>query len=516
MSEHGSVWLVPAARRRYPELELRLDVDVAVVGAGIVGLTTALLLQRAGARVAVLEAESVASGTTGHTTGKVTSQHGLLYGQLIKRLGMRRASLYAHANEQAIDIIERLATETEADCQFERAPSFVYATTPDRSAAVEEEYLAVSQLGLPASLRTDAELLPEGALTAVRFDRQAHFHPVRYCDALATAFVAAGGTISEGTHAMGLSEHDDHAEVHTARAGVRADQVVIATLLPFADRGGFFAKARPTRAYGIATRLRRDAPAAMSINVGKPVRSCRPWIDGANRRGLIVVGENHPTGEGEAAPHRWGELERWTRDQFEVESFAYRWSSQDYTTPDHVPYVGRSPRASRTFVATGFNKWGLTNGTAAATVLAELVQGRAHPWFELFDATRIGDAHVVKQLITDNVHVGRRFLQDRIGRLATSAAPLDRGDAGIVRVDGKVVGAYRDTGGVLHAVSATCTHLGCTLKWNAAETSWDCPCHGSRFGIDGAVRDGPAVRPLDRIAVSEMPDGEVPDSEETV
>jgi glycine/D-amino acid oxidase-like deaminating enzyme/nitrite reductase/ring-hydroxylating ferredoxin subunit len=502
VSEHVSVWLTDTARPRYPAIDREVHVDVAVVGGGIVGLTTALLLQRNGAAVAVLDAVRVGCGTTGHTTGKVTSQHGLIYRELLKRLGEPRARLYADVNEQAIAAIARLVAETGADCQFERAPAHMYAMSPDQRADLEAEHVAATRLGLPAALTQHADA-PFPMELALRFEGQAHFHAVRYCDALATAFVAAGGALFEQTRVTTVDEGGAAATLRTSGGDVVADQVVIATLLPFLDRGGFFAKARATRAYGVAARLHNDAPAGMFMNVGSPVRSCRPWIDG-DRRGLIVVGENHPTGEGVATPQRWGELERWTRTHFDVESFAYRWSSQDYTTPDHVPYVGRSPRTKRVFAATGFNKWGLTNGTAAATVIAELVQGRDHEALPLFDATRIGDARTVKKLIGENLHVGRRLVQDRIGRLSVSSpSTLQPGEADIVKYDGKAVGAYRDARGVLHGVSITCTHLGCTLKWNAAETSWDCPCHGSRFGYDGEVRDGPAVRALDRVAIED-------------
>ncbi len=499
MSEHVSLWLAGADPVRYGPLEEDLHVDVAVVGGGLVGLTTALLVQREGARVAVVEAERLGGGTTGHTTGKVTSQHGVIYRELIDRHGEDHARLYGAANEQAIEMIAGLVTETAAECQFERAPTYVYATNASERHVLEAEHAAATRVGLPAKL-TGSTDLPFPVEVALRFDNQAHFHAVRYCDALARAFVAAGGTIVEQTRALGLDETDTEAKVRTRGGDVHAEQVVIATLLPFFDRGAFFAKARPTRAYGIAARLRHDAPAGMHITVGSPIRSTRPWID-ADRRGLVVVGESHATGEGVATPHRWGELERWTRQHFDVEAFAYRWSTQDYTTPDRLPYVGRSPRTARTFVATGFNKWGLTNGTAAAAVLAALLQGRDHPWLELFDTTRIGDVRTVKKVLTDNVHVGRRFVQDRIGRLAApSVTTLKRGEGRVVKVDGKIVGGYRDTHGVVHAVSVTCTHLGCTLHWNAAETSWDCPCHGSRFGYDGTIRNGPAVHDLERIA----------------
>ncbi|MGH9243291.1 MAG: Rieske 2Fe-2S domain-containing protein [Acidimicrobiales bacterium] len=179
---------------------------------------------------------------------------------------------------------------------------------------------------------------------------------------------------------------------------------------------------------------------------------------------------------------------------------------QDHMTADDIPYVGRSPRMTRTFVATGFRKWGLTNGTAAAVVLADLVQGRDHRWLEVFDATRIGDAETVKKLVEENLHLAKGFVKDRIARLRpTSVGHLAPGEGGVVDFDGETVGAYRDPDGAVHAVSIACTHMGCTLHWNAAETSWDCPCHGSRFTRHSTVLNGPAVRPLERVDVE--PDG---------
>ena len=340
---------------------------------------------------------------------------------------------------------------------------------------------------------------------ALRFDDQAHIHPGRYVTSLARAVVARGGQVFEHTRAVGVTERSTHAVVRTTAGTVRADQVVLATLLPIVDLGGFFAKSRPTRAYGIAARLGGDAPRGMHIAIDSPTRSTRPWNDGG-RPGLIVVGEGHPTGHDDASPARWGDLERWTRQHFAVESFDHRWAAQDFSTADGIPYVGRSPRSKRTFVATGFAKWGLTNGTAAAAMLADQIAGEENPWLEAFDATRIGGAEALKQLVEQNVHVGTRFVTDRIGRLrAGSPADLAPGEGGVVRTGRRAVGAYRDPEGVLHAVSITCSHMGCTLHWNAAETTWDCPCHGSRFSIAGDVLDGPAVRNLDRIEID--PDG---------
>ncbi len=505
MSQHRSVWLATSDADVQPaldDLEGALDVDVVVVGAGIAGLTTALLVQRQGASVAVVEAGRVGGGTTGGTTGKVTSQHGPTYDRLVRDVGEDRARLYAEANEQAIRTVADLVEETGADCQLVRAPSFLWAQDDAGVRDLVAEHEAAVRLGLPASLTSDTDL-PFPVASALRFDDQAHFHAVRYLTALARALVQRGGTVVEQTRAVGIEEDDDSATVHTERGDVRARQVVVATLLPFVDRGGFFAKARPNRAYGVAARLRSGGLTAMHMNIGEPTRSTRPW-DNDGRPGIIVVGENHPTGEKGTSPAHWGELERWAREHFDIESFEYRWSAQDFITADHLPYVGRSPRMSRTFVATGFRKWGLTNGTAAAEILAELLAGRDHRWLPVFDATRIGDASTVARLVKDNVKVGADLLKGYAGRLRSeSVTHLAPGEGGLVEVDGATVAAYREPDGTVHAVSPTCTHLGCTVEWNEAETSWDCPCHGSRFDRDGAVLDGPAVRPLDRVELAE-------------
>lgn len=501
MSQHTSVWLATADRPTYPRLDRDLDVDVAVVGGGITGLTTALLLQARGAEVAVVEADRVGARTTGRTTGKLSSQHGLHHHQLRSQAGEDVARTYAEANQAAIATIERLAGECGDDCDLTRAPSYLWTLDPDRVQDLRDEDEAARGLGLPSTFTTDTDL-PFEVAGAVRFDDQAHFHATRYTSALARTFASRGGTIVEGTRAMGVEEDGDRAVVQTEHGSVRADQAVLATLIPFLDRGGFFAKMRPKRAYGVAALLDGAPPAGMHMNVEDPTRSTRPWIVDGEPRGLIVVGEDHETGHDDPSPARFGALERWAREHFAVASFEHRWSAQDFYPADERPYIGRSPRSQRVFVATGFKKWGLTNGTVAAEILSSVVLGDDHRWLHAFDATRIGDAHAVKRLVEDNVHVGVRFVADRLARLrAESIEHLAPGEGGIVKVDGDVVGAYRAPDGSYQAVSATCTHLGCSLKWNGAETSWDCPCHGSRFDTDGSVLDGPAVRPLDVVEV---------------
>lgn len=498
MTTHGSVW-IPEAGMAYEPLAGDIDTDVAVIGAGITGLTAALLLQRAGLRVVVVDMHRIATGTTGHTTGKVTSQHGLTYSQLVREHGEGKARLYGEANEDGVAVIATLAGELDAPCELTSAPAFVYTTERQQLRAIEEEAEVARRLGLPAAAADPADVPFAGVLGAVRFDGQYHLDAYRYCAALAEAVVAGGGAVHEHTRARSVRERGDRVEVKTSGGTIRAEQALVATLLPIVDSGGYFAKARASRAYGLAARITDPERVGMFITAEEPTRSTRPWRHESGT-GVIVVGEQHVTGSETDTGTHYRALEEWTRATFDVESIDFTWSSQDYTTIDRIPYAGRSPRRSRTWIATGFRKWGLSNGTAAAMTLADTMRGLEHPWSELFDAGRIGGRRAITRLVTENAKVGAHYVGDWIGRLhAKPVAELGRGEGAVVRDGKRTYGAYRDQGDTIRGVSLTCTHLGCTVRWNAAETTWDCPCHGSRFDTFGTVLQGPATKDLQQI-----------------
>ncbi|MFN2506364.1 MAG: FAD-dependent oxidoreductase, partial [Acidimicrobiales bacterium] len=445
--------------------------------------------------VALVEAARLCAGTTGYTTAKVTSLHSLTYAQLLEQKGEERARLYGEANQAALEQIASLVDSLGIDCQFTRAPAYTYTSDPGRREDIEAEAAAAGRLGLPASFTEETDL-PYAVEAAVRFDDQAHFHPYRYALGLAAAVEAAGGTIFEGSRAVDIDERDGGVVVATEEGELRAGSAVVATLLPFLDIGGFFVKAHPSRSYAMAVRCSGPVPEGMYLSVDSPTRSVRPVdLDGSS--GLVVGGASHKPGEAEDTETFYADLEGWARDTFTVEAVEQRWSAQDYVTVDQVPYIGRCPRTERVFVATGFKKWGMTAGTVAAMLNADLITGEDNPWVEVFDATRGGDAQAAKKFVKENLSVGVHFVKDRLERLrAMDVSDLGPGQGGVVRSDGGAVGAYRDPSGKLHAVSVTCTHMGCSLKWNPAETSWDCPCHGSRFTYTGEIIEGPATRPL--------------------
>lgn len=491
-----SLWVATAHGPEYPALaaDERLEVDVTVVGAGIAGLTTALLLKRGGARVALVEADRVCAGVTAYTTGKVSSLHGLTYRTLRADFGPETARIYGEANEAAIALVAGLVDELGIACGWRRGPAFTYATDERTLEQVEEEVDAAQAAGLPASFTTETEL-PFEVLGAVRFEDQAQFHARRYGLALAAAVDGDGSRVLEGSRVVDVDASEGRCTVENGGV-VTADQIVLATHLPFLDRGGFFAKVSPQRTYLLAAEVEEDAPEGMYLGAGRQTRTLRSAEDG---RYLVLGGTGHKAGQEPDTPSCYAEIERWAREHYTVANVAYRWSAHDYVPVDGLPYVGKLPFGDgRVWVATGFNKWGLTNGTAAAAMIADGIAGHPNLWASTFEANRLDLAESAREFVAVNLNVADRFVGDRIRHLrGKEVSELGPDEGAVVEAAGERVGAYRDAEGGLHAVSLVCTHLGCHVTWNPAERSWDCPCHGSRFDVDGAVLHGPALRPLD-------------------
>ncbi|ARS90016.1 FAD-dependent oxidoreductase [Natrarchaeobaculum aegyptiacum] len=476
-----------------PQLEGIESADVAVIGAGIAGLSTAIELRERGQSVVVLERDRVATGVTGKSTAKLTSQHGQIYDHLRSEFGPQAARRYGQLQERAIDTVEQRIEDLGIDAGFERVPSYLYGNDPG---PLEREAKAAQAAGLEATYVTSVPPF-ERAEAAVRFDEQAWFHPRRYLCAIADELRAdEEATIYERTRVTDLDPGQPN-RVYTRDGVVHARQVVLATGFPLLDRAGYFARMHPKRSYVLGLELEGPHPEGMYYRSGENYRSVRSYR-GDDGDLLLVGGENHKTGQGGSTAQRYRRLLRWARERFSVDSVAYHWSTQDYVSADRVPLVGRAgPGTSTVYVATGFRGWGMTNGVAAGRLLARLCTGERPPAADLFRPLRFTPKPALGSTITENADVASQFLTDWARALVSSSPPpLDPGEGQVVREGGTPVAYARDEDGQTHAVSAVCSHMACLVEWNDAECSWDCPCHGSRFSPDGAVLEGPATDDL--------------------
>jgi glycine/D-amino acid oxidase-like deaminating enzyme/nitrite reductase/ring-hydroxylating ferredoxin subunit len=497
----GSLWLDGLASSPAPRLDHDVEADVCVVGGGIVGVTTAYELQRAGRSVVLLERDRVGAGVTGHSTAKLSSLQGTTYTELSRRFGASGARSYAALNEGAIGyVVDRVGT-LGLDVDLRRLPHVLYSWDAKQREQLEREAEAATAAGLDVRLTDDDLGLPFATTGALVREDQAQLEIGAYVQGLDDAFVAAGGQIFERTVATHVGEGSRPVVRTEHGPRVTAGDVLVATHYPILDRGLYFARLTPKRSYAIAVRGAEPQLDLMAISIGSPTRSLR------YARGLLIVGgEGHNAGEdGETTEDRYAALAEFAAQRFGAREVTHRWSSHDMTTADGLPYAGRlTPLSRHVWVATGFRKWGLTNGTAAAQILsARIAGGPEHPHGSLFDTGRFTPVRSAPGVLQEGLKDAKHLVGDRFRRPdGDSFDALEPGGDGLyLKVDGEVVAASRDADGTVHALSPVCTHLGCRVAWNRAERTWDCPCHGSRFSAAGDVLEGPAVTGLEQKAV---------------
>jgi glycine/D-amino acid oxidase-like deaminating enzyme/nitrite reductase/ring-hydroxylating ferredoxin subunit len=491
--ERSSLWLATTAATSFPTMEGDLQVDVAVIGGGIAGITTALLLKQEGKRVAVIEAARIVEGVTAYTTAKITSLHGLIYHDLVKKFDEETALLYAEANQAAIGLIASLVDRNQIECDFERTAAYTYTTHKDEVDKIKEEVQAARKAGLAAEFVTETEL-PFKVTAAIRLARQAQFHPRKYLLALAQLIPGNGSYLFEGTAAVDVKEGNP-CQVTTDRGVITATDVVMCTHFPFYDNALYFGRMEPFRSYLMAVTLDGPAPEGMylSTDLQQTLRRHR-LADGQEL--LLVGGEGHKTGHGGDTVERYARIEAWARSIFPVRQVLHSWSTQDFEAFDRIPFIGRAhPLAQHLWVATGFKGWGMTSSTVAGLLLSRLIIGHESPWVKVFDPNRVDLAGVPK-MTQANLQVAADLVGGYITPRRREDVPV--GEGRIVRGDDGEMAVYHAPDGSYHAVSPVCTHMGCKVNWNPAERSWDCPCHGSRFSVDGDVLDGPAQKPLER------------------
>lgn len=525
----SSLWLDRAARAAvsadtFPSSDFEAvqggdGYDEIIVGAGLTGLTCAVLLARAGRRVAVLEARYVGAVTTGNTTAKLSLLQGTVLSEMLRHTARKNAAAYLEANREGFFWLLRYLEEHSVAHQ--RRDAYSYAASPAGARAVDDELQAARLLGLPVEKVTDLDL-PFASYGAVRLADQAQFDPLDVLTALAADFRSRGGTIVQGVRVTGvraLTGAASRCRVMTSAGPIRAGRVVLATGVPVLDRGLYFAKLEAKRSYAMAFRVPGDRvdslPPGMYLSVDTPNRSLRttPLVaadamaagaaGSASEAGelLLVGGNGHTTGR-EPQPSRLvADLEQWTTAAFPGAERLSVWSAQDYTAHNRIPFVGWLPRsAGRVFLATGYNKWGMTNGVAAALRLTAELLGGDLPWAKTL-GRRITRLPSFGAGIKANAEVAAAAARGWGAALGSSAADgigellPPEGAGEVSRVGLRPVGRCT-VGGATYTVSAVCPHLGGVLAWNDQERSWDCPLHGSRFSASGERLEGPATADL--------------------
>ena len=427
-----SIWM-DCPLPRFDALDHDIRTDVLIIGGGMAGLLCAHELRARGIDCVVAEAREIASGITKNTTAKITSQHGLIYEKLTARFGTDTAGLYLQANEQAVSAYRKLCANI--DCDFQEQDNFIYSTS-DRD-KLERELAALQAIGYPAEF-AGALPLPFATVGAVKFPRQAQFHPLKFLAAIAPKLRIYENTpVRELVKTSAITDH----------GVITAQKVIVATHFPFLNKhGSFFLKLYQQRSYAIALE-------GVSVFPGMYLDEKENGLSLRSHNGaLILGGGGHRTGKNGGG---WRELERIAAELYPRAAITHRWATQDCMSLDGMPYIGRySPLTENLFTATGFNKWGMTTSMAAAQLLADLVQGKDNPYADIFSPSR---SMTHPQLGTNLLESAKNLL---------SLSPR------------------------------RCPHLGCALKWNAQEHSWDCPCHGSRFTADGTLIDNPATGDL--------------------
>lgn len=474
------------------------EYDVLIVGGGITGITTAMLLQEAGKKCILAEAHNIGFGTTGGTTAHLNTLLDTPYYQVIKDFGEQSARLLAVAAREGIDLVEGLVTKYNIDCDFEYKTGFLYAQT-DEEVKELEKIKEGNETANVLTEWTDSIPVPMSFKKAVKVDFQAQMHPTKYITALAKLFEENGGVVLQHCMVTDIKESNHDIEAETSLGTIRARSAVYATHLP-PGINIFSFRCAPYRSYAMAFTLKDGKyPDGLAYDMKEPYNYFRAQkIDGKDY--LIGGGFDHKTGHEKNTEYVFTELEAYMRSHFAVDEVAYKWSSQYYQSVDGLPYVGLMPGHERIYAATGYSGNGITLGSLAAKVICAMISGNEIAYEELLDPSRIKVVAGFTNFVKENVDVLSQFVNKRLEyEKLISLAELAHGDGIVAELDGEKIALYKDENGHLYALSPVCQHAQCIVTWNGAEKTWDCPCHGARYAPNGDLLTGPAQKGLTQI-----------------
>jgi glycine/D-amino acid oxidase-like deaminating enzyme/nitrite reductase/ring-hydroxylating ferredoxin subunit len=496
--QSSSVWMTTADISRNAPLRRSVHADVCIIGAGMAGLSTAYCLAREGQSVVVVDDGSIGSGMTQRTTAHLSNVIDKGYVEIERLHGHKGACLTANSHTVAIDRIETIVAEERIACDFERVDGYLFADPGESNAALDDEFLAAQCAGITHVERLErSPVIPLANGPCVRFPRQAQFHPLHYLNGLAGAIHRHGGHIFTEMHVKSVKGGPQASVETDGGAIVTAGAIVVATNTPVADMIAVHTKQTPYMTYVIGARIPKGSvPKALYWDMEQPYHYVR--IHSLSERDgqydvLIVGGEDHKTGRADDGEARYAKLEQWARQRFPmVERVEYRWSGQVMEPVDGIGFIGRDPEgAENVYIATGDAGMGMTHGMIAGMLLADLIMIRESPWTSLYDPSR-KTLRAAGQYVKDTIHMAAQYTDWVTGSDVKSLEGISKDSGAVIRRGLAKVAVYRDPMGTLHERSAVCPHLGCIVRWNQNEKTWDCPCHGSRFDKLGAVINGPA------------------------
>lgn len=489
-----SLWMATADTPSQSGLKESIRTDICIIGAGIAGLTTAYLLAKEGRSVVVLDDGVSGGGMTGRTTAHLTNAFDDRYVEIEKLHGEEGARLTAESHTAAIQKISEIIAAEKIDCDFEWLDGFLFCA-PEHSVDLLDDEMAASHRaglnGVEKIARAPVESFNTGP--ALRFPRQAQFHPLKYLDGLVKAIMRDDGRVFGQTHATKI-EGGAQATIETSHGPVvKSEVVVVATNTPVNDRVAIHTKQAPYVTYVIGVRVPKDSVArALYWDTGDPYHYLRLQRED-DHDVLIVGGEDHKTGQANDGAERFARLEQWTRERFPQSlDVEYRWSGQVMEPVDGLAFIGRNPLdEDNVYIATGDSGQGMTHGTIAGMLLSDLIQGRKNPWEDLYSPSRIR-LKSLPEYAAENINVAGQYADYVTAGDIKSESELRPGEGAIMRDGVSKIAVRRDEKGNVHKLSAVCPHLGCIVAWNSTAQTWDCPCHGSRFSAEGRVYQGPA------------------------
>jgi glycine/D-amino acid oxidase-like deaminating enzyme/nitrite reductase/ring-hydroxylating ferredoxin subunit len=500
-----SAWLETIEMPQFSPLEADLSADVCVVGGGIAGVTTAYLLSREGKKVILLEDGQLGGGETGRTTAHFSNALDDRYYEIERIHGERGSRLAAQSHTAAINTVERIVETEKIDCDFLRLDGFLFEPPGGDPKNLQREREAAERAGLAVRL-VDRAPAPFDTGAALLFPNQAQLHPLKYLRALVERLRAAQVQIFTGTHVSGVEGGNPGTVSTSAGKKVTARSIVVATNTPVNDWVAIHTKQMAYRTYVIGVEVPRDSVAPILLwDNDMPyhyVRLMRSSTQVSANDLLIVGGEDHKTGQKEDLAGPFGRLEHWTRERYTMAgSVRVRWSGQVMEPYDKLALIGRNPgdEDKGVYIITGDSGNGMTHGTLGAQLLADLILGRPNPWESLYNPAR-KSLRGGTEFLRENVNVAVQYREYLARGDVRSTDEIRNGQGAVLREGLKLLAVFKDKDGILHKRSAVCPHLGCIVKWNDVEATWDCPCHGSRFTALGEVVNGPALSSLEKVS----------------